>query len=452
MQIQLKKRLLTACLILVMSPGALAAEFQSTSTVEQIRNQIEKLPKDDIWWSVNGEDMGWNARNLQTIHPTVPVYRAGPVRMLDYELNAAIADHPVDTPSGSMGFRDFLDSDYSRSFGVVVVRRGKIVFEHYARMQAHERPTMWSVSKVLVSALVSILQDRGLVDVDEPIEAYIPEMAASSYAGTTVRNILDMASGIDCSEEYYERSSCYNLMMQAMGETWWDENSPDNPYAYLAGLQAARYAEQGTSFEYASINTDILGWLVEKITGMPFQDALSREIWTRTGMEGDAAYVAPRYGVPHWDGGFTARMRDMARFGMLYTPSYGVVSDSRIISGAHVDALLNEGRPELWANPRWPAWVEGTHEGDQVKYNAWQWDLIWNNGDIYKGGWAGQGLLVNPKRDLVAVYTGYFKDDEGSELPVLPRLRDVLNAVFGEEGNVSASSEGTSSTLAEAIK
>jgi CubicO group peptidase (beta-lactamase class C family) len=221
--------------------------------------------------------------------------------------------------------------------------------------------------------------------------------------------------------------------MQAIGETFWDETSPNNPYAYLATLKAERYAEQGTAFDYGSVNTDILGWMVEKVTGMPFTDALSSEIWMKAGMEADASFVAPRFGVPHWDGGFLPRMRDLARFGMLYTPSYKAIADKRIISEKHVEMLLNGGRPELLQNARWQDWKKYTHEADHVKHNVYQWDLIWDNGDIYKGGWAGQGLLVNPKRDLVAVYTGYFKDDDQSELSVLPRLRDVLNGVFGQE-------------------
>ena len=65
-----------------------------------------------------------------------------------------------------------------------------------------------------------------------------------------------------------------------------------------------------------------------------------------------------------------------------------------------------------------------------VACNGYQWDVIYDNGDIYKGGWAGQGLLINPGKDLVAVWTGYIKDDAGSELPLQPRLRQVLNAVY----------------------
>ncbi len=269
MRIQLKTLLFWALLIPVMPLTAHAAEFRSSSTVDQVREQISRLPKDDIWWSVNGKDMAWNARNLHRIHPTVNVYRAGQVRELADKPMPAIADHPVETPQGPMRFVDFLDSDFSTSMGVVVVHRGKVVFEHYARMEPYEKPIMWSVSKVLVSSIVSILEERGLVDIDLPIETYIPEMSNSAYAGTTVRNLLDMASGIECPEEYYDRTSCFNILMQAMGETWWDSKSPDNPYTYLAGLKAERYAGQGTSFDYGSVNTDILGWMVEKITGMP---------------------------------------------------------------------------------------------------------------------------------------------------------------------------------------
>jgi poly(3-hydroxybutyrate) depolymerase/CubicO group peptidase (beta-lactamase class C family) len=404
--------------------------FESASTVEEVRRRIEEQPKDTSWWNVNGEAMSWNNRNLNRLFPTVNVYRAGPVRELERQPMPEIADFEVDTPSGPMRFADFLGSDLSTSMGMVILHEGKIVFEDYPRMQPYERPIYWSVTKVLVSAVLSILEDRGRVDIDEPIDTYIPELSGSAYSGITVRNILDMASGVDCSEEYYDKSSCYYRLMETTGEAIWDETSADNPYTYIAGLQVGKFAAQGTSFEYGSINTYILGWLVEKLTGMPFQDALSREIWTQIGAEGDAAMLAPRFGVPLFAGGFLGRLRDLARFGLLFTPSYRVVSDRKIISDRHIDMLKNGGRPELLANARWGP-PEGFVQGI-VKHNVYQWDLVYTNNDIYKGGWAGQGLLVNPDRDLVAVYVGYFNEDQ-SELSVLPRLRQVLNGVFGPE-------------------
>ncbi len=403
--------------------------FQSASTVEEVRRQIEKLPADTSWWNVNGQDMAWNNKNLNRIFPTVNVYRAGPVRELGYRPLPEIAEFPVDIPGGQIAFREFLHSDDSTNMGLVILHKGDIVFEDYPRMEPYERPIFWSVTKVTVSSVVSILEARGSVDIDKNIETYIPELAGSSWAGIKVRNILDMASGVDCSEEYYDKSSCYYRLMETIGESHWTDSSANNPYEYLATVKVDRFAEQGTSFEYSGSNTYILGWLVEVLTGMPFQDAFSREIWTQIGTESDAAILAPRYGVPMFAGGFLARLRDMARFGLLFTPSYSIVSDRRIISEDHIEMLKNGGNPDLLANARWGA-PEGLAAGT-IKHNVYQWDLVFTNNDIFKGGWAGQGLLVNPDRDLVAVWAGYFNEDQ-SELSVLPRLRQVLNGVFGE--------------------
>ncbi len=402
--------------------------FEPASTVDEVRRRIAEQPSDTSWWNVNGEAMAWNNKNLNRLFPTVNVYRAGPVRELERETVAEITDFEVDIPGGTMAFADFLRSDLSTCMGMVILHQGKIVFEDYPRMEPYERPIYWSVTKVLVSSVLSILEDRGLFEIDKSIETYLPELAGSSYEGITVRNILDMATGVDCSEEYYDRSSCYYGLMETTGEAHFGDESADNPYTYIAALRVGKYAEQGTSFEYGSINTYILGWLVEKLTGMPFQDAFSREFWTRIGAEGDAAILAPRFGVPMFAGGFLGRPRDLARFGLLFTPSYGVVSDRKIISDEHIEMLINGGRPELLANARGGPPDEVT--GKVVKHNVYQWDLVFTNNDIFKGGWAGQGLLVNPDRDLVAVYVGYSSDDE-SELDVLPRLRQVLSGVFG---------------------
>ncbi len=70
-----------------------------------------------------------------------------------------------------------------------------------------------------------------------------------------------------------------------------------------------------------------------------------------------------------------------------------------------------------------------------IKHNVYQWDFVYENNDIFKSGWAGQGLLINPQRDYVAVYSGYFKDKDHSEMSPLPVLHQVLEGVFGADSN-----------------
>jgi CubicO group peptidase (beta-lactamase class C family) len=404
-------------------------EFKSASTVEETWRQHKALPDpaEKIWWDVNGPDMLWNNKNLHQIVPTVNVYRDGPVQELDYRPMVEIAEFEVETPNGKMPFQEFLPSEHSSTMGVVIVHQGKIVFELYPRMQPYEKPIWWSVTKAFVSTVLAILEDRGLVDVSLPIDHYIPELAGSDFEGVKIRDILDMASGVDCPDgDYSDKRSCYLQFQAALGDSVRFEDSPDSPYDYLANLNVGRWAEPGIGYDYSGANTFLIGWLVEVLTGMPFQDALSREIWTRIGAESDASFYAARNGIPMTDGGLLARPRDVARFGLLFTPSSAVVTDEPIISERYLDILTNGGRPEILRNNRggWPV-------PEDIKWNVYQWDQVYTNNDIYKGGWVGQGLLINPDRDVVAVWVGY---DAGVEdvVGAFGPVREVLEGVFGE--------------------
>jgi CubicO group peptidase (beta-lactamase class C family) len=405
------------------------SSFRPADTTTAVENHQRRVPDDDIWWTVTGEEMRWMHLNTEQLFPSVRVYRNGPVRELDHDLMDEIAAFEIDTPAGSLEFDEFLWSDHSTAMGVVILHEGKIVYESYPRMQEHEQPIYWSVAKILPATILRIFEERGELDVGKPIEAYIPELASSAFAGITVRNILDMASGLDCQDEYEDRESCYYRYSMAIGDGFRDENAPDNPYDFLETLEVSKHAEQGTRYSYSGVNTFILGWLVEKITGHPFQDVFTKEIWYHIGAESDASYVAYRYGIPLTHGGFVSRIRDLARFGLLFTPSYGVVSDRQIISDSHIELLQSGGNPQLRINANLPG-----VEQSGIKHNVYQWDEIYANGYFFKGGWGGQGLIVNPAQDTVAVFTSYFKDD-ASEVDLGPVMFQILDGVFGPRGH-----------------
>ena len=404
-----------------------AAPFKPGATVADTLRWHRDLPTDrTAWWDVVGEQQAWAFKNVHQIAPTVNVYRDGPVSELRYRPMDEIAEHPVDTPDGEMGLLDFLHSEHSTTMGLVIVHRGEIVFEAYPRMQRYQKPIFWSVTKAFVSTVLAILEDRGEVDVSKPIEFYIPELENSQLAGITVRNALDMASGIDCPDDYADSSACYNHYESTMGDGLPMENPEDNPYDMLINYDYGYWADQGVGFDYSGANTFLVGWVVEKITGMPFQDVLTREVWRHMGAEADASIFAGRNGIPLTSGGLLANVRDVARFGVLFTPSYQAVSEQKIISDRYVDLILHGSRPELFENAR------QRRRMPDARHNVYQWDVVFDNDDVYKGGWGGQGLLINPERDYVAAYAGYFKDREHSEISALPVLRQVLDSVFGE--------------------
>ena len=406
------------------------SSFVSPSGVKEIKEQLKKLPKKNIWWTINGIDMAWNNKNLHQILTTVNVYRSGPVSVLDYNLANNINTTEVNTPVGLMNFQTFIDHDKSTVMGVVIAHKGKIIFEHYPRMEEHEKPIYWSVSKVLPATLLRIYEERKQLDVSKPIDFYLKELKDTSYAGIRIRNILDMASGLDCSDNYETFESCYYLYSMSIGDGFRTEDAEDTPYDFVKNTKIERNAPQGEIFSYSGVDTFVLAWLVEELSGMPYQDALSKEIWNKIGAESDASFIAPRYGIPISHGGFLANMRDMIRFGLLFTPSYKMVSEEKIISDDHIDLILTKGNPKLMQNLYQK--IPSANMPDDLRHNIYQWDAVYENGDFFKGGWAGQGLLINPTRDIVAVWTGYKRDSEHDAREMRMIVREVLNTVYGE--------------------
>ena len=400
------------------------ADVSVNTEVDTTREQITKLPTDDIWWTVNGEDMLWNFKNLNKIFPTNTVYRNGPVKDLRLNISTSIAKTNISTPSGPMTFERFLHSDLSTAISVLIVHKGEIVYEKYPRMKPHEKPVFWSVAKVFTATLVAILEEQNKIDTTLPIDFYLPELKGSDFEGILIQNILDMATGIKCSEEYVDKQACYYVYSSAIGDGFWTTESPDNPYEFVAKLKVGQFAEQGQQYDYSGVNTFILGWLVEKTTGLQFQDALSEMIWTKIGVEADGAFFAPRYGVPVIHGGFLARPRDVARFGLLFTPSFNKVSDKRLISEKYINKLLHSGRSSLMIKPGRSVFIPG------LKHNIDQWDMVFENGNIYKGGWAGQGLIVNPIEDYVVVWNSYFKDKQQSETKLTPVIFELMDSIY----------------------
>ena len=422
-------------MILVMSSGcagqksvaisSTTPEFESASSIEEVRTQIKKLPSEDIWWTAYGEDQAWNFKNLHRFMPTVNVYREGQVRMLKNRPITAIPDQLVDTPVGAMSFKEFLDNPLSTTMSLVILHRGDVVFEYYPNQKPYEKPIFWSATKALVATLVGILSDRGKIDISLPISHYLPVLENSDYSTVTVRNLLDMASGINCPEEYFDKNSCYYQYSITVGDGYWDDSSPNSPYEMLASLKPGFEAPQGELYQYTGVNAFLLSWLVEDIMDMPFQDAVTQEIWSKMGAESDASFLAPRYGVPIAHGGLMARSRDFARFGLLFTPSYKKIVDQQIISDQMIDRILNDINPNLTLVAN-----QASSLSEDFSHAGYLWDAVYTNDDFFRGGWAGQGLLINPTKDLVAVYTGYAIDEQQSQPKLLPILRTVLNNVF----------------------
>ena len=137
------------------------------------------------------------------------------------------------------------------------------------------------------------------------------------------------------------------------------------------------------------------------------------------GAESDGIIAAPRRGVPIAHGGISSTLRDMARFGLLFTPS-GRDGMQPVISDSYLSKIQTGGRPAIFNadredNPR-------KVDGEPARHNTYQWDFVMQDGDFFKGGFGGQGLYVSPSRDLVIAFFGTFDENgDGHEMTRIAR-------------------------------
>jgi CubicO group peptidase (beta-lactamase class C family) len=373
------------------------------------------------WDTIDDTDqLRFGLLRTSEIFTTATISRGGPVNRLESRLDNGIGQVITDTPRGLLSLDDTLPQ--SLMDGMIIVRHGRIVFERYPNMRQRDRHLYWSVSNPFLGTLVGILADEGRIDIHAPIEQYICALSTTDWKGTAIIDILDMASGmsareLDVPNAYSDPSTLHYQFEHSLGNWATEKRTGVDPYDFVA--QLSRLKPSGQVFEYASVNCFVISWLISEVTGKAYPDVISEFIWQKIGAEADAGIVVDREsGAPWSHGGIFSTLRDLARYGMLFTPSWNIVSEERIISSKHLARIQAGGRPELLErrNQEYPD--QPAYTGEHV--STFQWDCVWPDGDFMKAGFNGQFIYISPSRDLViAVFSSGVSASESSFLRTL---------------------------------
>jgi len=360
---------------------------------------------DGLNWQFGGENMLYNFLHRSEFLPHAILPRQGKIAHLEEAPREEIGRFGVQSQLGEMSLDEYVCA--APVNGIIFLQRGHILYERYPRMRPFDKHLLMSVTKPFVAWLVSLLEARRLVDPRQTVEHYLPEVAGSGWEGVPLQDVLDMASGIDAPEveegftnpahPYYQ----YEASLGWLPET---ERTPDSTYQYVASL--ARKDAPGLAFEYTSVNTFLLAWLVESLTGHPLHEILSLEIWSKIGAEADALLAISKYGAPVAHAGLCARLRDVARFGLIFTPSGRTLLPEIALPEGYLQKIQSGGRPEIFDRGATGQSLLRDLHGEHPRHNVWQWDYVMVDGDFFKGGYGGQGLYLSPQRDLVVAYFG----------------------------------------------
>ena len=376
----MRRRILAASLAGLIAAAPAAAQDQAATlvspvspTMQQVRRQILKPDANSFYF-----------HEMADLFDTRVVGRGGPVWQLPR--TDKVIDATYQWQGKTYSLADGLDRTYTNAF--LVMRDGKIVTELYRNGTNEQTHFMsWSMAKSITSTLVGIaLAEKRIKSLDDPITTYLPELKTGAYNGVTIRQVLEMKSGVDYEERYDGAPGL----------------ATDN-HEYALVQNVRRFADvartlkrahkPGETFAYKTIDTAVLGWLVERVTDRPAAEYMTQKIWEPLGAEANGFFIMdgpPGVGREFTGAGFNATLRDYARFGQMILDG-GVANGHRIVS------------PKWIAQATKPAGAERVQGG-----YGYQWWTVKDSDAFFALGLEGQFIFIDPPSRTVIVKLSYF--------------------------------------------
>jgi CubicO group peptidase (beta-lactamase class C family) len=340
----------------------------------------------------------WTVCHFRELLPTEQVRRGiGAPVPLDYDLDEAAIDGLTFRPIGSrdtMTWKESLAANYTD--GMLILHKGRIVYERYFGCldEAGKHGAM-SMTKSLTGLLAEMLVVEGKLNDAALVSSVIPELADSAFGNATVRQVMDMTTGLAYSEDYADPNAdiwIYSRAASPLPKPSGYEG-PDGYFEYLETVKPE--GEHGDAFHYKTINTDALGWIISRVSGMEVTELLSARIWSRIGAEQDAYMTVDGRGTPFAGGGLSAGLRDLGRIGLLML-NEGEINGERLFSGEVVANIRKGGSKKAFAKAGYK-----TLEGGS--YRSMWWVFHNEHGAFAARGVHGQTIYVDPKADMVIV-------------------------------------------------
>ena len=351
----------------------------------------------------------WTFRNAGAPLNVVMIPREGKIRELPGPTQPGLADFMVTDVGGKiMGLDTLFSTNYAD--GLVVVKGGDLLHERYFnQFNGHAQHLWFSMSKSLVSSALGLLVAEGKVDLTASPVKYIPELKGSGFERVSLQNVLDMASSIDFKETYTDVNSDFAVHYAPALNLGWlpgaADVQPESANIYGVHDFLAKFIkpdigrEPGDNFDYNSSNADVLGWIIARVSGQPFQDYIQQNIWSKLGAEHDAYIAVDRAFMPAVTGGMNSTARDAARFGMMIRDR-GQINGEQVIPSNWVDATLDitdKLRSNMKANLNYGS------EPWSAYHNMW-WLLDETKGEYCAVGIHGQVIYINRAADTVMVW------------------------------------------------
>lgn len=336
----------------------------------------------------------WGYHNVRRLTATTAVLRSTQAAPLN-NAPADLDDWRFDSLSGRpVGIEEHLRASYTDGF--LVMRGDDILYEQYFNgQQATDQHIMFSVTKSLIGVITEDAIRRFNLDEQTTAVSVIPELEGSAYADATLRDLLDMAVGIDYDEEYQDPDSGSSLFFYAGGFISTPERYRERA-ASLYDLMPTfcKRGDHGGLFHYVTICTEVLAWMTERMTGISMTDALTR-LWQAAGCENDGYFVTDSKGRAACGAGFNGTLRDMGRLTRLFAAKGKNQSGEYLMPGV-IEHIAAGTDPTAYArNEEFDLWTPG------ASYRS-QW-YVFNGESMLGCGIHGQYIFIDFASCIVMV-------------------------------------------------
>ena len=293
---------------------------------------------------------------------------------------------PLNVPSAfayndqKLGTQQFLKDSWTT--GLIVIQNDEIALEdYYLGNSAVTQNISWSMAKSFISALIGIAVNEGHIkSIEQSVDAYATSLGGSGYEGVSIKNVLQMSSGVAFNEDYGDFYSDINRW----GRDFSLGNSQD---AFAATLK--NDIEPGTVNHYVSINTHVLGMVLTQATGRSITDYMQEKLYNPMGMEHDGLWIIDGQGMEMALGGLNLTLRDFAKLGSLYLHD-GTFNGQQIVPASWVADSRTMDQPHLLP-------------GNDFGYGYQWWMVGGDSGEFMAMGVYGQYIYINPETNTVIV-------------------------------------------------
>jgi CubicO group peptidase (beta-lactamase class C family) len=357
----------------------------------------DRIPRFDDGSFFQFPALRWSVAHMRQFIPTINVSR-GLGSSIPLETNSkSDIDKIKFTPLGekkSITWEESLQKVYAD--GVIIMHHGKIVYEKYlGALTVDGQHAAMSVTKSFTGTLGISLVHEGLIDPTKLVSEYIPELQNSAFGDATVRQVMDMTTALQFSEDYADPNAEI-WKFSAAGNPLPKPKNYDGPKTYYEYLPTVKKkGTHGEAFGYKTVNSDVLGWIIARVTGKTIAEVLSEKIWKKLGTDQDGYYSVDAIGTPFAGGGYNLGLRDMARFGQLILNN-GKAGDEQIIPKSAIDDIKKGGDKKAFA------------KANYTLLKGWSYRNMWwitnnANGAFCARGVHGQLIYIDPKADMVIV-------------------------------------------------